>query len=105
MQSSKWDYPITVLLEKDSKETYERYIRPIFQFTEKLKTEGLGEWLPFYVAEPQYTKSLQLCLARGSAAKVKPHCVRYTLMTLQYSSKCVAVTVTVWTIVVPGVSC
>jgi hypothetical protein len=44
---------MTMLLVKDNTETYKRYIRPIFQFTEKLRTEGLGELLPFTVTEPQ----------------------------------------------------
>jgi hypothetical protein len=58
-------------MAKNNKETYERDIRPIFQLTEKLRTEGLGEWLPFSVAEPQDMKLLQLCLTRGGAAQGK----------------------------------
>jgi hypothetical protein len=87
MQSSKRAYPITILLAKENTETYERYIRSIFQFTEKLRTEGLGEWLPFSVAEPQYMKSLQLCL------------------TFCHLCQRAAVTVTFWTSVVLRVSC
>jgi hypothetical protein len=71
MQSSKWAYLITMLLAKDNKGTYERYIRPISEFTEKMRTEGLGEWLPCSIAEPQDMKSLQLYLTRGGAAKGK----------------------------------
>jgi hypothetical protein len=73
MQSSKWAYPITMLLVKDNKDNYERCVRPIFDFTEKMRTQELGEWLPFSIAEPQDMKSLQLCLARGGTAKGKSY--------------------------------
>jgi hypothetical protein len=33
IQSSKWYYPIIMLLAKDNKDTYDKYIRPIFEFT------------------------------------------------------------------------
>jgi hypothetical protein len=57
MQSCKRAYPITMLLAKDNKDTYERYIHPILEFTKNMRTEGLGEWLPFTIAEPVDMKS------------------------------------------------
>jgi hypothetical protein len=73
IHSSKWAYPITMLLVKDNKDTYERYVRPIFEFTENMRTQELGEWLPFSIDGPQDMKSLQLCLTRGGTAKGKSH--------------------------------
>jgi hypothetical protein len=67
IQSSKRDYPIIMLLAKDNKDTYDNYIHPIFEFTEKMRTQGFGEWLPFSVAELQAMKSLHLCLMQGGA--------------------------------------
>jgi hypothetical protein len=62
IQSSKWDYPIIMIPAKDNTDTYDKYIHPIFEFKELMRTQGLGERLPLSVAEPQYMKLQQLCL-------------------------------------------
>jgi hypothetical protein len=69
IQSIKWAYPSIMLLAKEQSDTYNKYIHPIFEFTETMRTQGLGEWLPFSVSEPKDMTSLQICLTRGGAAK------------------------------------
>jgi hypothetical protein len=58
-----------MLLAKDNKDTYCNCIHPIFEFTEKMRAQGLGEWFRLSVAEPQDMKSLQLSITLGGAAK------------------------------------
>jgi hypothetical protein len=58
-----------MIVAKDNKDMYGKYIHPIVELIEIMRTQGLGEWLPFSVAEPQDMKSLQLCLAQGGEAK------------------------------------
>jgi hypothetical protein len=71
MQFCNWYFPIMIMIAKDDKDTYEKYLRDIFKFCDRLRTEGLDEWKPFKIADPQDIKLLQLCLMRGGAAKVK----------------------------------
>jgi hypothetical protein len=74
MQSCTWCFPIMMLIAKYDKDTYDKYLRDIFEFCDRLRTEGLDEWKPFKITDPQGMKSLQLCLTRGGAAKWKHYC-------------------------------
>jgi hypothetical protein len=60
-----------MILAKDNKEKYNKYLREIFNNVQVLKSEGIPElgWLPFDIPEPQDVKSFQLCLGRGGAYK------------------------------------
>jgi hypothetical protein len=71
MQSCTWCFPITMLIAKYDKDTYYKYLRDIFKFCDRLRTEGLDEWNPFEIADQQDMNSFQLCLTRGGAAKGK----------------------------------
>jgi hypothetical protein len=71
MQSCNWCFPLTMLIAKDDKDSYDKYLRDIFKFCDRLRTEGLDEWKPFKIADPQDMTLLQLCLTRGGAAKAK----------------------------------
>jgi hypothetical protein len=63
-QSGKFCFPVAMKLAKDDKQTYNKYLRDIFEEADKLRNEGVPEceWLPFDIAEPQDMKSFQLCL-------------------------------------------
>jgi predicted nucleic acid-binding Zn-ribbon protein len=71
LQSGKFCFPVAMLLAKDNKETYNKYLREIFNDVQVLRSEGIPElgWLPFDIPEPQDMKSFQLCLGRGGACK------------------------------------
>jgi hypothetical protein len=71
LQSGKFCFPVAMILAKDDKQTYNKYLRDIFEEVDKLRNEGVPEceWLPFDIAEPQDMKSFQLCLGRGGACK------------------------------------
>jgi hypothetical protein len=58
-----------MILAKDDKKTYNKYLRDISEEVDKLRNEGFPEceWLPFDIAEPKDMKSFQLCLGRGGA--------------------------------------
>jgi hypothetical protein len=53
MQSCNWCFPIMILIAKDDKDTYANYLRDIFRFCDRPRTEGLDEWKPFKIADPQ----------------------------------------------------
>jgi hypothetical protein len=69
IQSGNFCFPVAMLLAKDNKETYYKYLRDIFNYVQVLRSEGIPElgWLPFDIREPQDMKSFQLCLSRGGA--------------------------------------
>jgi hypothetical protein len=71
LQSGAWCFPILSILAKYNKGTYEKYLRPIFEYCEELRTLGVTTlgWKPFIFSEPQDMKSCWLCLHRGGAAK------------------------------------
>jgi hypothetical protein len=71
MQSCTWCFPIMMMIAKDDKDTYDKYLRDIFKFCDRLHTEGRDQWNSFNIADPQDMKSLQLCLTRGGASKGK----------------------------------
>jgi hypothetical protein len=75
IQSSKNAFPITSIFTKDKKSTYNKFLRHIFEFGQELRDVGIPElgWKPFRVSEPQYMKSIQLCMNRGGAAKQIPY--------------------------------
>jgi hypothetical protein len=58
------------ILAKDSKDTYDHFLKPMFDECEELRTNGLGDWNPFQIPEPQDMKSRQLTLGCGGSAKV-----------------------------------
>jgi hypothetical protein len=71
LQSGAWCFPILSILAKDNNGTYEKYLRPIFEYCEELRTVGgpnLG-WKPFIVSEPHDMQSCWICLHRVGAAK------------------------------------
>jgi hypothetical protein len=70
MQSGQWYFLIMTILAKDSKDTYNHFHKPIFDESEELRTNGLGDWKPFQIPDPQDMKSHQLTLGCGGAAKV-----------------------------------
>jgi hypothetical protein len=57
MQSRQWCFPIMKILEKDSKDTYNHFLKPIFDKCEELRTNGLSDWKHFQIPEPQDMKS------------------------------------------------
>jgi hypothetical protein len=69
MQADKWCFTILMILAKDDKATYDKYLRDFLKFCEEISEKGLGDWKPFKIADPQDMKSLQLCLTRGGAPK------------------------------------
>jgi hypothetical protein len=73
MQSGAWCFPILAVVAKDNTQTYDKYLRQIFEFGKELRHHGFDDnsegWLPFNVSEPQDMKSNWLCLQRGGAAK------------------------------------
>jgi hypothetical protein len=69
MQADKWCFPILMILAKDDKATYDKYLCEISKFCEEISEKGLGDWKPFKIADPQDMNSLQLCLTWGGAAK------------------------------------
>jgi hypothetical protein len=71
LQSGKFCFPVAMILAKDNKETYNKYLREIFNDVQVLRSEGIPElsWLTFDIPEPQDMKSFQLCLGRGGACK------------------------------------
>jgi hypothetical protein len=75
LQLGKFCFPDEMLLTKDNKETYNKYLHDIFNDVELLSDEGMPElsWLPFDIPEPQDMKSFQLCLGRGGACKVNTY--------------------------------
>jgi hypothetical protein len=60
-----------MILYKDDKQTYNKYLQDIFKEVDKVSTEGFPEceWLPFVIVEPHYMKSFQLCLGWGGPCK------------------------------------
>jgi hypothetical protein len=74
-QSRNNAFPITSIIVKDNKSTYNKFLRHIFEFGQELRDDGIPElgWKPFRVSEPQYMKSSQLCMNRGGAAKQIPY--------------------------------
>jgi hypothetical protein len=75
IQSSNNDFPITPIIAKDNKYTYNKFLRHIFEFGQELRDDGIPElgWKPFRVSEPQDMKSSQLCMDRCGAAKQIPY--------------------------------
>jgi hypothetical protein len=71
LQSGAWCFSDLSLLAKDNKDTYEKYLRPIYEYCDELLTVGVPKkrWKPFLVSEPQDIKSNWLCLKRGGPAK------------------------------------
>jgi hypothetical protein len=71
LQSGAWCFPALSFLATESMGTYEKYIRPIYEYCEELGTVGVpkNRWKPFLVSEPQDMKSNWLCLKRGGPAK------------------------------------
>jgi hypothetical protein len=73
MQSGAWCFLILAVVAKDNKQTYDKFLRPIFEFGKELRHHGFDDkgegWLPFNVSEPQDMKSNWLCLQRGGPAK------------------------------------
>jgi hypothetical protein len=76
--SGSWCFPIISIIAKDNKETYEHYLRPIFEYCDDLRTVCVPElgWNHFLMSEPQNNKSCQLCLRRDGAAK-SPGCTYF----------------------------
>jgi hypothetical protein len=76
IQSSNNAFPITSIIAKDKKSTYNKFLRHIFEFGQELRDDGIPElgWKPFRVSEPQDMKSSQMCMNRGGAAKQIPYC-------------------------------
>jgi hypothetical protein len=75
IQSSNNGFPITSIIAKDNKSTYNKFLRHIFECGQELRDDGIPElgWKPFRVSEPQDMKSSQLCMNRGGAAKQIPY--------------------------------
>jgi hypothetical protein len=71
LHSVKFCFPLSMILSKDNKETYNEYVRDIFNDVQVLRSEGIPElgWMPFNIPEPQDMKSFQLCLVLGGACK------------------------------------
>jgi hypothetical protein len=69
MQADKLCFPILMILVKDDKSIYNKYLREIFKFCEEISQKGLGDWKPLKISDPQDMKSLQLCLTRGGVPK------------------------------------
>jgi hypothetical protein len=71
LQSGDLCFPDLSLLTKDNKDTCEKYLWPIYEYCEELRTVGVPKngWKPFLVSEPQDMKSNWLCLKRGGPAK------------------------------------
>jgi hypothetical protein len=59
------------LLAKYNKDTYEKYLRPIYEYCEELRTVGVPKdgWKTFLASKPQDMKSNWLCLKRGGPDK------------------------------------
>jgi hypothetical protein len=64
IQRSKNTFPITSIIAKDNKFTYNKFLRHIFEFSQELRDVEIPElgWKPFCVSEPQDMKSSQLCI-------------------------------------------
>jgi hypothetical protein len=45
-----------MLIAKDDKDTYDKCMQDIFKFCDRLCPEGLDEWKPFKIADPQDMK-------------------------------------------------
>jgi hypothetical protein len=71
LQSGKFFFPVAVLLAKDNKDNFNKYLRDIFNDVKVLRSKRIPElgWLPFEIPEPQDMKSFQLCLGWGGAYK------------------------------------
>jgi hypothetical protein len=46
-------FSILMILAKDDKATYDKYLRDFFKFSEEISEKGLGDWKPFKIADPQ----------------------------------------------------
>jgi hypothetical protein len=59
--------PITSLIVKDNKATYNKFMHHMFDFGQELRAVYISElgWKPFLVADPQYMKISQLYMERG----------------------------------------
>jgi hypothetical protein len=72
-QFGAWYFPLLGVVAKDNTQTYDKYLRHVFEFGKDLRHHGFDDndegWLPFNVSEPQDMKSNWLCLQRGGAAK------------------------------------
>jgi hypothetical protein len=70
-QSGKLCIPISMVLAKDNKQTYDKCLQPIFDDVDNIRTFSIPEceWLPFKIPEQQDMKSFQLCLKSGGACK------------------------------------
>jgi hypothetical protein len=71
MQSAEWCFPVMVIIAKYNKGTYDKYLRDIFAFCDKVHMKSINGWKPFRISEPQDMKSTQIMLDIGGAAKVK----------------------------------
>jgi hypothetical protein len=71
LQSGAWCFPIISIIVKDNKETYDKYLHPIFAYCEELHAFGVPNkgWKLCLVSEPQDMTSRLICLHRGWAAK------------------------------------
>jgi hypothetical protein len=71
LQSGKFCFPVAMIFAKDDKQTNNTYLWDKFEEADKLRNEGVPECerLHFDIAEPQDTKSFQLCPGRGGACK------------------------------------
>jgi hypothetical protein len=79
IQSRNNAFPITSIIAKDNKPSYNKFLRHIFEFGQELHDDGILELgcKPFRVSEPQDMKSSQLCLNHGGAAKQIPYCCHF----------------------------
>jgi hypothetical protein len=84
IQSSKNSFPITSLIAKDNKSTYNKFLRHIIEYGQELRDVGVTELgrKPFCVSEQQDMKSSTLCMNRGGAVKQIPYfchlCQKYS---------------------------
>jgi hypothetical protein len=57
MQSGARCFQILAVIAQDNKDTYEKYLRAIFEFSEELRRDGFNDnckgWRQFKVSEPQ----------------------------------------------------
>jgi hypothetical protein len=93
MQSGSWCCPILAVVAKDNKTTYDKFLRPIFEFGKELHHHGFDDngegWLPLNVSEPQDMKSNWLYLQRGGhprdqASRISFTCVSAEAMAYPY---------------------
>jgi hypothetical protein len=52
LQSGKFFFPFAIILAKDNKETYNKYLRDIFNYAQLLRSKGIPEfgWVPFDIS-------------------------------------------------------